>query len=135
MIIDFETVNLGFKTRAKEGIGIGAVNLAELVRVSGPLSKPSVGADTVESAKKALSVGGALATGGLSLLGEVFLKKTTADPHPCQTALTGGSSKSASSAGEKKKPKQEGGVLKGLKNLFKSGSQRQNTESDNTGNY
>ena len=130
-----ETVNLGFRTRAKEGIGIGAVNLAELVKVSGPLSNPSVGADTIESAKKALTVGGALATGGLSLIGQTFLKRSTADPHPCQTALTGRSSKSAASAGEKKKPKQEGGVLEGLKNLFKSGSQRKSTEPDNVGNY
>ena len=130
-----ETINMGFKTRAKEGIGIGAVNLAELVRVSGPLSKPSVGADTVESAKKALSVGGALATGGLSLLGEVLFKKASADPDPCQTALTGGSSKSNGSPSQAKKQKKDGGVMNSLKKLFKSGSERQNTEMDNTGNY
>jgi hypothetical protein len=123
-----ETVNLGFRTRAKEGIGIGAVNLAELVKVTGPLSNPSVGADTIESAKKALTVGGALATGGLSLIGQTFLKRTTADPHPCQTALSGARTKSASSSEEKKNPKQEGGVLKGIKNLFKSGSGGQNTD-------
>ena len=58
--------------------------------MTGTLSDPSVGIDTLGSARAALSVGGAILTGGLSLLGEAALAKATADPHPCQTALAGG---------------------------------------------
>ena len=130
-----ETVHLGFRTRAKEGIGIGAVNLAELVKVSGPLSNPTVGADTIESAKKALSLGGALATGGLSLIGQTFLKRTTADPNPCQTALSGRRSESSASTGEDKKKKETGGFMDSIKKLFKSDTQRQKAEPDHSGNY
>jgi hypothetical protein len=114
-----ETLNLGFKSHAKEGIGIGAVNLADLVRVSGPLSKPTVGADTVASAKKALSVGGALVTGGLSLLGEVLYKKSTADQNPCRTALSGGGSAPSTATGEKKEQKTTGGIVDSIKSLFR----------------
>jgi hypothetical protein len=117
-----ETINLGFKTRAKEGIGIGAVNLAELVKLSGTLSNPKVGVDTIASAEKVLSVGGALATAGLSLIGEAFLKKTTNDPHPCRTALSCGGSTSSASPGKDAKTQEkrkEGGVVDALKNLFR----------------
>jgi len=114
-----ETLNLGFKSHVKEGIGIGAVNLADLVRVSGPLSNPSVGADTVESAKKALSVGGALVTGGLSLLGEALYKKTIADPDPCRTALSGAGSKSSTATIKNKNQKENGGIVDSIKNLFR----------------
>jgi hypothetical protein len=116
-----EMINLGFKTRAKEGIGIGAVNLAELVKLSGSLSNPEVGVDTIESAKEAVSVGGALATGGLSLIAEAFLKKATDDPHPCRTALSrGGPTSLASPAKEAtvQEKKKGSGVVDSLKNLF-----------------
>ncbi len=114
-----ETVAMGFRTRAKEGIGIGAVDLAELVKVSGKLSKPSIGVDTIASAKKALSLGGALATAGLSLIGEAFLKKTTADPHPCRTALTGARQKSSVTKGLNRLQKKTGDVVNSIKDLFK----------------
>ena len=84
-----EALDLAVRPNVKEGIGIGAGALAELVRVTGTLSDPSVGIDTLGSARAALSVGGAILTGGLSLLGEAALAKATADPHPCQTALAG----------------------------------------------
>jgi len=71
----------------KEGLGIGAAKLAELVRVTGTLSRPEIGIDTAASAKAALSVGGAIATGGISLLAESHHGKKTADRAPCQSAL------------------------------------------------
>jgi hypothetical protein len=82
-----EGLDLAIRPTVKEGIGIGASALSELVRVTGTLSDPSVGIDTLGSARAALSVGGAILTGGLSLLGEAAFSKVTADPHPCQTAL------------------------------------------------
>jgi hypothetical protein len=82
-----EALDLAVRPTVKEGIGIGAGSLAELVRVGGTLAEPSVGIDKAGSARAALSVGGAFLTGGLSLLGELLYWKATADPHPCQTAL------------------------------------------------
>ena len=112
-----ETLDLALRPHVKEGLGIGAANLAELVRVTGTLSNPTVGIDTLGSARAALSVGGAIVTGGLSLLGEAALKKGTADPHPCQTAAAGGVP--PKSAPPEAKPQEDGGVLGSIKRLFK----------------
>ena len=103
-----ESLDLAIRPTVTEGLGVGAASLADLVRVSGTLSKPAVGIDTLKTAETAASVGAAVMTGGLSLLGEAAYKKWTADPHPCQTAL-----KSASPPPEAKK---EGG---GSSNLFR----------------
>ena len=82
-----EALDLAIRPTVKKGLGIGATNLAELVRVTGTLSRPQIGIDTVASAKAALSVGGAMATGGISLLAESLFSKETADRTPCQNAL------------------------------------------------
>ena len=80
-----------------------------------------VGIDTLGSARAALSVGGAILTGGLSLLGEAALAKATADPHPCQTALAGGAAAvgtpAKSPAPEPKK--EEDGFFGSVRRLFK----------------
>jgi AsmA family protein len=116
-----EALDLAVRPNVKEGIGIGAGALAELVRVTGTLSDPSVGIDTLGSARAALSVGGAILTGGLSLLGEAALAKATADPHPCQTALAGattpGGTPAKSPAPEPKK--EDGGFFGSVRRLFK----------------
>jgi len=117
-----ETINLAFKTKVNEGIGIGAVNLAELVKLTGTFSNPTVGVDTMASARTALSAGGAIVTGGLSLIGEAFFRKADSDPHPCRTALANGGSKSTAGSGEINTgsgKKKDGGVLDSLKNLFR----------------
>ncbi len=112
-----ETLDLALRPTVNEGLGIGAASFAELVRVTGTLSNPTVGIDTLGSARAALSVGGAILTGGLSLLGEAALKKGTADPHPCQTAAAGGA---AAKGAQEAKPKQEDdGVLGSIRRLFK----------------
>ena len=82
-----ETLDLAIRPTVKEGLGIAAKNLAELVRVTGTLAKPEIGIDTAASARAALSLGGAIATGGISMLGESLLSKGTADRSPCQSAL------------------------------------------------
>jgi hypothetical protein len=88
------------------------------VRVTGTLSDPSVGIDTLGSARAALSVGGAILTAGLSLLGEAAYSKVTADPHPCQTALAGGTAgKTPASAPAPKK--EDEGLLGSVRRLFK----------------
>jgi len=113
-----EALDLAIRPTVKEGIGIGAGALSELVRVTGTLGDPSVGIDTLGSARAALSVGGAILTGGLSLLGEAAYSKATADPHPCQTALAGGTpAKAPASAPEPKKGDE--GFFGAVRRLFK----------------
>jgi uncharacterized protein involved in outer membrane biogenesis len=84
-----ETLDLAIRPSVTQGLRIGAANLAELVRVTGPLTEPRIGLDTMGAARQAVSIGAAVATGGLSLLGEAALKGAI-DPHPCQSALASG---------------------------------------------
>ena len=112
--INLRTEALDLAIHPTTGLGISATNLAKLVRVTGTLSAPTIGIDTLGSAQAALSVGGAFLTGGLSLLGEALLSKATADPHPCQTALA------ASGAPSKPAPAtDEGGIGGAVRRLFK----------------
>jgi uncharacterized protein involved in outer membrane biogenesis len=111
-----EALDLAVRPTVKEGIGIGASALSELVRVTGTLSDPSVGIDTLGSARAALSVGGAILTGGLSLLGEAAFSKATADQHPCQTALAGGTAGKTPAPAPKK---EDEGLLGSVRRLFK----------------
>ena len=55
------------------------------MRVTGPFRQPSVRLDSVGAAKTALTVGGAIATGGWSLLASPLLNAAD-DPNPCATA-------------------------------------------------
>jgi uncharacterized protein involved in outer membrane biogenesis len=111
-----EGLDLAIRPTVKEGIGIGAGALSELVRVTGTLSDPSIGIDTLGSARAALSVGGAILTAGLSLLGEAAYSKVTADQHPCQTALAGGTAAKAPAPEPKK---EDEGFLGSVRRLFK----------------
>ncbi|MEW5726591.1 MAG: AsmA family protein [Pseudomonadota bacterium] len=103
-----EEIDIGITPRAREGVGIslgGAV--AGLTRVRGTLANPSVGVDELGAARTAASVGAAVATGGLSLLGELLLDKVNGDDAPCATAL----GKAARKAPAKKA---KGGLIEGL---------------------
>ena len=111
-----EGLDLAIRPTVKEGIGIGAGALSELVRVTGTLADPSIGIDTLGSARAALSVGGAILTGGLSLLGEAAYSKVSADQHPCQTALAGGTTAKAPAPEPKK---EDEGLLDSVRRLFK----------------
>jgi hypothetical protein len=115
--IDFRTeaLDLAIRPTVKEGIGVGAISLAELVKVTGTLADPSIGLDTLGSARAALSVGGAVLTGGLSLLGERVLSARTADPAPCRTALGQPPAAGGASAA---KPEDEG-LLGSVRRIFR----------------
>jgi hypothetical protein len=116
--IDFRTeaLDLAIRPTVKEGLGVGVANLAELVKVTGTLADPSIGLDTLGSARAALSVGGALVTGGLSLLGERLLSSQTGDPSPCRTAL--GQPPQQAAAAPAKKQEDEG-LLGSVRRLFR----------------
>jgi hypothetical protein len=111
-----ETLDLALRPTVNEGLGIGAASLADLVRVTGTFANPTVGIDTLGSARAALSVGGAILTGGLSLLGEAALRKGMADPHPCRTALSSGAAPKAAAEPAKQ---EESGALDSIRRLFK----------------
>ena len=86
----------------------------------------------METAKKALSAGAALATGGLSLLAQGLIGRASADPHPCQTALgiappqakagapAAAPSKRQAAPALKVPTKEEGGIGGTLKGLGRS---------------
>jgi len=83
-----ETLDFAVKPEARQGLGINVgSSLAGLVRIRGPLTNPAVGIDQAGAARTAASIGAALATGGLSVLGQALLDRQTRDPHPCRTAL------------------------------------------------
>ncbi|MBY0439113.1 MAG: AsmA family protein, partial [Burkholderiales bacterium] len=85
-----ETLDLVIRPTIKEGLGVGAGQLAQLVRVTGPMRSPGLALDAASALRAAATVGGAVATGGLSLIGEALLDRRTSDPSPCRTALAAG---------------------------------------------
>ncbi len=112
--VDLRAERLDFtvKPEAKEGLGINVgSSLASLVRVQGPLANPTIGVDSEGAARTAASVGAALATGGLSVLGQALLDRRTRDPHPCQTALGKALPEASGKSGDESKPK---GPLEGI---------------------
>jgi hypothetical protein len=86
-----EEMELVIRPTIKQGLGLGAANLAQLVKLSGSLADPGIGVNLKGAAREGLSIGAALATGGLSLLGERMLKEK-ANPHPCAVAMGGAAS-------------------------------------------
>lgn len=83
-----ERLDIGITPRARKGVGLSlGGTLAGVTRIRGTLAQPAIGIDELGTARAAASVGAAMATGGLSLLGEMLFDKATADSSPCQTAL------------------------------------------------
>jgi uncharacterized protein involved in outer membrane biogenesis len=97
-----ETLDLQIKPQLRQGIPININQIAELVRLRGPLSSPTVGVDAMAAAQTAARIGAAMAAGGggLAVLGSSFLAQPAGDSGaPCQVAMTGhGSSSSAAQA-------------------------------------
>ena len=81
-----EVLDVNFRPRVKEGIGLGGAQLAKLVRVTGPIADPKLGLDVGGVAGTAASIAAGVATGGLSLLGEKLLGAATAE-NACKVAL------------------------------------------------
>jgi AsmA family protein len=84
-----ETIDLSIRPQAKQGIGVGLGDLANLVKVTGTLSDPRVGVDVAGAASAAAQVGIGVMTGGLSLLAKGLFDKATMEA-PCATALKQG---------------------------------------------
>ncbi|MCP4395478.1 MAG: AsmA family protein [Alphaproteobacteria bacterium] len=89
-IIDLgkEELDLKIAPYPQEGIRISLASIVgKLLKLQGPITKPSVKISKSGVAKSAVSIGAAVATGGLSLLGEKLVGTVTEDPTPCATAL------------------------------------------------
>lgn len=80
-----EALDMGITPRGRQGFNVGS--LAALTRIGGTLSEPRLTVDAMGTARTAASVGAAVATGGLSLLGELLFDTATTDRNPCRTAL------------------------------------------------
>lgn len=92
-----EVMDMNIRPRAKEGIGLGGVRLAQMVRLKGPLADPKLGLDFGGTVGTAASLAAGVATAGLSLLGEQLLHSAT-DKNACKVALGSATPGSAGSA-------------------------------------
>ena len=82
-----EKLDIGINPQAREGVGISAGQLAGLVRLGGTLANPEPITDVKVALSTGLSVGTAVATGGLSILVQGLFDRITADEDPCASAL------------------------------------------------
>ncbi len=87
--LDFsrETLDLAIQPKVRKGISLNIPQLAELVRVVGPFASPQVKVDAAGSVKALASIGAAIGTGGLSVVGQTLFAWTEGDgPGPCAIA-------------------------------------------------
>ncbi|SIT19172.1 AsmA family protein [Insolitispirillum peregrinum] len=118
-----ETLDIAVRPYAREGVGISAGKLAEMIRLQGTYADPKIGIDAEGVMRNVGSVVGALATGGTSLLAEALIDRSSQEAEPCKVAL-GEKAASSSSQSGSKDAKQSGssgvlnGVTKGLGGLF-----------------
>lgn len=99
--LDFrsETLDLSIKPQIRRGIPIAVPQVASLVHFRGPFASPSVGVDATAAAATIASLGAAVYTGGLSIVGESLLAKTAGDSgSPCQIALGRGGAENTAAA-------------------------------------
>jgi hypothetical protein len=83
-----ESVDLTFRPRLREGIPIDIPQIAELVRLRGPIRHPQVTVDATASVATVARIGAGFSTGGLSEIGmAVFGAATRGGPGPCAVAL------------------------------------------------
>ena len=83
-----ESIDLTFKPQFREGIPIDIPQIAELVRLRGPLRHPQVTIDAVASVTTAARIGAAFSTGGLSEIGVALLGAVRrGGAGPCAVAL------------------------------------------------
>ncbi|MCR6631233.1 MAG: AsmA family protein [Magnetospirillum sp.] len=107
-----EQLDLGITPRARDGLGLSlSAPLAGMTRLRGTLANPALSLSELGVARSAASAGAAVATGGLSLVGEALFDRLTADGNPCQTALGKVPEKKT---GKGKGRKAEPGLLDGL---------------------
>jgi AsmA family protein len=99
--LDFrnETLDLAIKPQVRHGLRIDIPQVANLVRFEGPFRSPAVRVDAAGSATVAAKIGAAVASGGLSIVGESLLSAATGSgAAACQAALGSSAAATATSA-------------------------------------
>ena len=79
-----DTLVMAFHPTVKQGLGMGAMDLARLVKLRGTLSQPATAADLRGAARKAASIGVAVAAGcrgAASACARRSVTRTPASPH------------------------------------------------------
>ncbi|MGD9638196.1 MAG: AsmA family protein [Alphaproteobacteria bacterium] len=85
-----ETLDISFMPQAKKGVRIGVAQaFTKLIKIKGTFANPKTALDAMNTAKTAVTVGAALATGGLSALGQAVAGTVTEDEDLCYNALKG----------------------------------------------
>lgn len=109
-----EALDLGITPRAKAGAGLGAGQLAGLVRLGGTLAAPRARTDTEAALTAGIKAGSAVAAGGWSALARGLLGGDTgAAQNPCDIALGVSPLKTSPSPGaEKNTPEQKTDAIK-----------------------
>lgn len=109
-----EALDLGITPRAKAGAGLGAGQLAGLVRLGGTLAAPRARTDTEAALTAGIKAGSAVAAGGWSALARGLLGGDTgAAQNPCDIALGVAPLKtSPSPRAEKNTPEQKTDAIK-----------------------
>jgi hypothetical protein len=98
-----ESIDLTFKPQLRQGITIDIPQIAELVRLHGPLRHPQVSIDAMASVTTAARIGAAFSTGGLSEIGVALLGAVgRGGAGPCAVAL--GAAAAGASTAEAKTP-------------------------------
>ncbi|NVJ90229.1 MAG: AsmA family protein [Methylocystaceae bacterium] len=103
-------------------LGINASSLAGMVRLTGPLSDPGIGIDALGTAKAAMGIGAAIATGGVSLLVSGLADKAMSDSDPCATALGAKSAPKKSPSQPNSTQEKSNNPVDSLKSLFGAGN-------------
>jgi len=81
-----EMLDVGFRSKATQGLGMGLANFAGAVRVRGPFTSPALGMDAEGTAMAASTVRSLFHTRGRSLLQDRVQDLLTAES-PCKDAL------------------------------------------------
>ncbi len=82
-----EAIDLTLRAQPRDGVGLSAGALGNVVRVRGTLAEPVKNMDAFGALKTGASVGAAVATSGISLLVQGLFNRVIADNAPCKTAL------------------------------------------------
>jgi hypothetical protein len=83
-----ESLDLAILSRAREGFGLSLSSPLNGFRLGGTFAKPTIGLENQITLRNAATMGAAVATSGLSVLGKLMFDKVSADSDPCGTVLS-----------------------------------------------
>jgi hypothetical protein len=80
-------LDVGFRSKATQGLGLGLANFAGAVRITGPFTNPALGLDAEGTAAAAATLRSAVRTRGRSLVQDRIQDLLFAES-PCKAALS-----------------------------------------------